>query len=248
MPKQRLIRSQYADTLRALAGDYNLDDEPADYRIRATATTTECKKYAVRYLVGREDSRPHYRYDRYRSILEYALTQYGCGESVIHMDLGCGPGLFTWVVRDFFLQHSHIKVRYYGYDYAPNMIALAREIWDCLDTQEKFSLYHSIDEIITVAQKLSVSADFVIVTFGRVLFQTRDNQEAMEDFACAIAAFAKSRRSIVVASDAHWSARDQCFKCACGRLKSALTKYGLTVDMDFAIGRSKMCGAIGAEV
>lgn len=247
MPKQHCIRSRYADILRALAGDYSPDDEPVGYRIRAAATMAECKKYAVCYLVGREDSRPHYRYDRYRLILEYALKRCDCGESVIHLDLGCGPGLFTWVVRNFFLQHSHIEIRYYGYDYAPSMVKLARIVWDCLDTQEKLSLYHSVDEIVTVAQRLSVLAGFVIVTFGHVLFQTYDNPKAMDDFARAIAAFARSRTCIIAASDAHSGARSQYFKHACCKLISAMARYGLTVDMDFTSGRSQMFGETGAE-
>ena len=64
--------------------------------------------YTSKYIV--ESGEEHYRYDYYRYILNTALNFFGIHRSkykIFHLDLGCGPGLFSWVVQDYLLSRCN---------------------------------------------------------------------------------------------------------------------------------------------
>lgn len=216
--------------------------------IRNDATMLECKKYAMYYMVGGKRSYAHYRYDRYYKLFEQVMTGRSVGESVYHLDLGCGPGLFTWVVRDYFHLHAVADVRFNGYDHAPNMIKIARKIWKRLNVEEKYKCYHDVKKVIAAGKQASLSSGFVIVTFGHVLIQTRDNKTAQDTFARIVATVAESAKCIIIASDAHSGDNDDSFREACRDLKMAIARHEFVIDMCFHAGESKMYGEIQAKV
>ncbi len=249
MPTARLIKHQYRQILRDLAGNYDPDKEMrAECVIRNDATMVECVKYAVYYMVGHKGSNAHYRYDRYYKLFEQVMTGRSVGESVYHLDLGCGPGLFTWVVRDYFHRHAVADAIFNGYDHAPNMVELALKIWKRLNVEEKYKCYHDIEKVIAASKQASLSSGLVIVTFGHVLIQTRDNKTARDTFACIIATVAESAKCIIIASDAYSGDQDARFKAACRDLKTAIDRRGFAIDMHFHAGESGMYGEIRAKV
>ena len=216
--------------------------------IRNDATMLECKKYAMYYMVGRKTSYAHYRYDRYYCFVEEVMKYYDAGTSVFHLDLGCGPGLFTWVIRDYFRTCASVGINSHGYDHAPSMVELALKIWKRLNVEEEYKCYHNVEKVISAGKKASLSSDLVIVTFGHVLIQTSDNKIALDTFARIIATVTESVKCIIIASDAHSGDQDASFGAACRDLKTAIDRRGFVIDMHFHAGESRMYGEIRAKV
>lgn len=249
MPTIRLIKPQYPHILRTLAGNYVPNKEKrAECVIRKSATMLECTDYALYYIVGRQRPYAHYRYNRYYYFVIEVMKHYKTGTSVFHLDLGCGPELFTWVIRDYFRKCASVGIDSHGYDHAPNMVELARKVWERLGVTEKYRCSHSVNEIISASEQASMAYDCVVVTFGHVLIQTRDNKTARDTFARIIATVAESAKCIIIASDAHSGDQDARFKAACRDLKTAIARRGFAIDMHSRAGESGMYGEIRAKM
>ena len=200
MSTNRDIRDRYTKVIGKLAKKHR----PAfsDHEIAKDASFAQCIGFAQRFIVGKTGDDPHYRYDRYRRALNAALQQHRVSAgTVIHVDIGCGPGLFTWVVMDYFRPKSSVEVVSYGFDHAPKMIKLARWIWKRLDETESYSCHHNIEKITRSASKLKAKRASVIVTFGHVLVQTHDDQAALNNFVDIVASFANTADCCLVAVD-----------------------------------------------
>ena len=230
MPAKRVIRSKYREIIRALATEHRTT--LSGYEISRDATTVECIGYAERYIVGRTNSTPHYRYDRYWGELytEFLLHPMRSG-TVIHVDVGCGPGLFTWVARDYFRNVSRIKTSFYGYDHAPNMKKLAVYLWNQFEGDTDYLCYHELSESFDNLEKECAANSYVIVTFGHVLVQTVDNAAALGEFARIIAKCARIANCLVMAVDAKTGDRPKDFHRALGGLKTSLENRGLTIEL-----------------
>ena len=119
MPENRNIRDRYREIIQVLAKEHGA--VVADFKIPKNATLDTCLGYTIKYIVN--GNQKHYRYDRYYRSLKILLRKYPVKRgSIVHVDIGCGPGLFTWVVGDYFRSQSKFKVSSYGYDHAPNMV------------------------------------------------------------------------------------------------------------------------------
>ena len=210
-----------------------------------------------------ENETEHFRYDRYWKALEVALKQsnFRSGRKNVHLDLGCGPGLFSWVMRDYILFRQapllKLLLKYntkdrsgtaidkvmnatdtvmIGYDYAEKMIELAGLFQSRLRKQllvEDYNL-EGYSKVGDIKERLN-SEDFsncdVIVTFGYVLVQTKDNLEAMNNFADIIACLFPFNSCILIAVDAYRRQRDRkSFLNACVRLREVLNKRGVNLD------------------
>ena len=133
------IRRSYVDLIKRIAANERVDlrfGPSSVYVVPAAASRTHCLRYALRHVSG--DTTPHYRYNKYRGQLVRALhmnaARMQTHRPLLHLDLGCGPGLFTWVVHDTLSRSDYPAVRYFGYDHCRNMVALADEIWSRLAT------------------------------------------------------------------------------------------------------------------
>ena len=147
-----IIREHYIDVIEAIAAQAGIKRAyPADYRVSARATRVACLRYTLRYVVRHR--RQHYRYNQYRSLLTWALRggpDFGKDGPLLHFDLGCGPGLFAWVVRDVFLG-QRISVEHYGYDHSRAMVELASEIWNQLSVDEIASWHDRPGDLLAAA-------------------------------------------------------------------------------------------------
>lgn len=195
------------------------------YHICPDATFAECLKYTRDFVVGKKDARLHYRYDIYRKALRDTPIDFKAGKSLVHVDVGCGPGLFTWVVRDHFRTDPRIELELYGYDHAPRMAELAISIWNRLEEDTHYTCFHSIEELCSVAILCRPAPCNVLVTFGHVLIQTNNDESAFSDFVAIVRTFAALGACQILAVDARSKSRRQKFRTACKHLTSAIEQH-----------------------
>lgn len=227
MPANRNIRDKYREIIQALAKKHGA--VVAGFEISKNAELDTCLGYTMKYIV--KGDRQHYRYDRYYRSLKFLLRRYPVKRgSIIHVDLGCGPGLFTWVVSDYFRSQSKIEVSSYGYDHAPNMVRLARLIWKRLELNENYSCQHKLDKLILSIRERKYENLSYLITFGHVLIQTRDDHKALENFADIVGNCVNTAECRMVAVDATMYDRPAKFREGCERLVVAMEKKGLIVD------------------
>ena len=229
MSTNRDIRDKYTKIIGALAKKHGAP--ASNHEIAREATLAQCIGFTKRFVVGRASDTPHYRYDRYRRVLDESLQRNPINSgNVIHIDVGCGPGLFTWVVVDYFRSKPSINVTSYGYDHAPKMVKLARCIWKRLDETNNYFCYHNVSKVFDSRNQERSNKTTVIVTFGHVLIQTLNNGKAHEKFVDIISSFSTVADCRVIAVDAQKIEWREMFDEAWGQLKSAMERRGLIVD------------------
>ncbi len=178
-----LIRDRYVSVIGRMASRFGR--ESGDHVIPRDATLPRCIDYAARYLYE-GDTEEHYRYKRYMRALEDLLRD--CGghrktSTIVHVDVGCGPGLFSWVLHDYF-KHREPKteIELHAYDNTPTMVELADLIWCEFDTGVHLGATSDLNELTSRIMQGGPPAD-VIVSFGHVLVQTSDQEDAIDSFA-----------------------------------------------------------------
>ena len=230
MPTSRDIRGKYREIIRSLAIEHRVVS--FDYEVPEDATLSQCIGYANQYVVGLAGSRPHYRYDRYMRVLESMFQQHPVRRgTIVHVDIGCGPGLFTWVVRDHLRDMPNVSVDFYGYDHAQQMVSLARSIWRLLEEGTDYLAYYNIRNLLSSIPRACGDRCTILVTLGHVLIQTVENDSAIGDFARIIAMCAGMANCLVVAVDARSRDRPQELRRACNKLDAALQRCGLTIHI-----------------
>lgn len=159
--------------------------------------------------------------------------------SIRHVDLGCGPGLFTWAVRDAF-RDKRSEVEFYGYDHSSEMIRLAGEIWHQLGESVSVSWHDNKDELLSEALAGTPAGGPALVTFGHVLAQAHDQQEAMQHFA-QIIFHLSAAGCLIIAVDAH--GEPQRFRRGCDSLEKALSAGGMSIKVS-GRGRSSFFATV----
>ena len=193
------IRDEYIAAIAQLVRRFGCAG--SDYRIQERADIQQCLGYAASYVAG--NTTEHYRYDRYRNKLIHSLDSnedIGGAGTLIHVDIGCGPGLFSWVVYDHF-SGTEVDVQLYGYDHAPEMVRLAGLIQDELESEVGLQCYHDARQLLANIPAAPPQAD-VIVTFGHVLVQLADDQQAIGAFATILEHLTDKGPCLVLAVDA----------------------------------------------
>ena len=86
------IRDLFHDVVERIMAQHNIEplQEPPDHVVRSDANYPEVVQNTDWYC-WRGDTRPPYRYRRYREILGYMQPE---GRREAHVDIGCGAGLF----------------------------------------------------------------------------------------------------------------------------------------------------------
>lgn len=242
MPANRDIRDRYTDAIGAMEAKHRTMG--VGHQFPKNTSLAQCIGYARRFVIESPSGDPHYRYDRYMCGLKATLRQYPVSAgTVVHVDIGCGPGLFTWVVRDYFRNIPQVDVELYGYDHAPKMVKLARLIWEYMEECVYYSVHDRIDDLFSTSMPGGPRPSAVLVTLGHVLVQTANDESAMRDFASIIATFARLADCRMVAVDALSGRWPTDFQRACGQLRAALEKLGSIVDIR-VVDRSEMRGVV----
>ena len=153
---------------------------------------------------------------------------------VVHLDIGCGPGVFSWVIYDHMASQGTRDpgpVDYYGYDHSAAMIQLAHLFLKGSPLKYEFHGFSDLAEILTELAARDFSNCDVVVTFGYALLQVRDNPAALGDFAALIGCVFPSHSCIVVAADAHNNReRRDAFDDQCRALEAVLNEAGVTLE------------------
>ena len=192
--------------------------------------------YTNEYII-KPKPEEHFRYNYYREILDIALKRVGfnpASNRITHLDLGCGPGLFSWVVQDYMLSmygKNHSDIELIGYDHAKNIIRLAELFQKYLPVEYNLEAYFKIDEIQNMLKSRDFSDSDTVITFGHVLIQIKGNSEALQNFAEIVKNLFPSNSCIVVAVDAYSSNdRRLDFRNACKELWASLAEVGVNIN------------------
>ena len=244
------IKDSYVPTFKTIAQRYG--EEPSPAQIGPGDSLKKIIGYTRQYVV--KHTTPHFRYDYYHDALSCAFTRLGfdpADRSVVHLDVGCGPGVFSWVMYDHVASQETRdpgQVDYYGYDHSPAMIKLAHLFLKRFPDQYEFHGFSDLGEIETALADQNFSDCDVVVTFGYALVQVRDNPTALGNFARLIACVFPSHSCILVAADAHndCATRDV-FNDQCDALKTALNEVGVALEDRESAQRSVMFARLKTE-
>ena len=227
------IRDNYIPVLKSITRSHG--QRPATAQIGPQESLQETIWYTREYVVN--NTTEHFRYDYYWNALSRALTRlrFDPGDRrIVHLDIACGAGVFSWVVYDHMAAPDTPNpdyVDYYGYDHCAAMIELAGLFLERFPDRYEFKGFSDLEEISTTLEEEDFSNCDVVVTFGYALLQVLDDPAALGNFASIISGVFPSRSCIMVAADAHNDhATRAAFRGQCDALENALNDAGIVLD------------------
>ena len=190
------VNDYYQSIIRELMAKHGVEPGDAPYIVSADATFACVLRHTDRYIGKGHDDQPgnksHYRYNRYRNILQHLPIS---DKRIAHVDIGCGAGLFSWVFLDWVTRNriEHDRVDLCGFDHSSAMLKLAGVIRDKL-TQSigdyPDTHYHYDTDALLEQLSYGHRGDMdYIITFGHVLVQAHTPD--------AIASFTRIIRHVV---------------------------------------------------
>ena len=221
-----------------IPGDIGVSIPAAD-RIDKNFSLEQAIGYTAEQIIGSDKRyKNHYRFDQYMDRLRSTPVHPIFAPEknrIMHLDLGCGPGVFSWVVLGFAIANYGKKpddIEFIGYDHAENMIRLAhlfrdrfRDRWP----EYNFEGYYELDKIQKPLESKDLSDYNCIITFGHVLVQTEGNGIAMQNFIDIIRRLFPVNSCILMAVDAFSQPeRQEKFGRACRELWDSLPNNGIT--------------------
>ena len=225
-------RDNYIPAFNSIAQRHG--ERPATAHIGPQDSLQKTIGYTRAFVV--DNAEEHFRYDYYRDALSQALRRLQfepADRRVLHLDIGCGPGVFSWVMHDHMAAQDardNNQVDYYGYDYCPAMIELAHLFLEHFPDPYEFRGFSDRERLATTLAAEDFANCDVVVTFGYALVQVRDNPAALNEFATLIRCLFPSRSCIMVAADAYNTrARRNAFDNQCRALATALNAVGVAL-------------------
>ena len=238
--KMGIIQSRYLAVCDNLILDFGAT--PSNYAIPEDASFQVCLGYLQKYVVAQ---RNHYRFNRYTGLLnpwyhenafpsDRAEHYWDSGRDrlrFLHIDLGSGPGLFTWAVRDylddvFWGPSWEYESMHIGYDYSASMVDLATVLWNRLAVDSKAVWCSSQESLLALAQTPIGSCDYLLITMGHVIIQLSEQDQAeLDRFADCIGQLLDCHHAPptdILIVDAHSGSRPQQFERALKRFVAAL--------------------------
>ena len=224
------IKSKYVAVIDAIAEEHG--SKYCHYVVPKDATLAQCIRYAQTYYV--ENHNPYHRYDRCWSLLETAMNYIpldtSSKQTLLHIDIGAGPGLYSWVLRDYARRnYPMINLELYGYDRAPQMAQLANMIWKRFNENVAYSCYHDKNELYAAAMSGSFQSAYIVLTLGYVLIQT-DEDGSLRELASLCKRFSLNSNVCVIAIDAYGRDRPILFEEAWHKLVSFLSNLRISVE------------------
>ena len=240
------IRDHYIPVFNSIARVH--DERPSTAQIGRDDSLPKVLGYTRQYVV--EQTTRHFRYDYYRDALSHALVRLNfepADRRVVHWDIGCGPGVFSWVMYDYMAAQDTLdpaQVDYYGYDRCAAMIAAASLFLERFPDRYEFHGFSDLTEILTTLAGNDLTNCDVVVTFGYALVQVRDNPTALDNFATLISCLFPSHSCIMVAADAHNDrpTRDT-FDDQCRAFSTALNAVGVTLENRLSTAQGSVMSA-----
>ena len=189
------VRDHYQNALQEImleCGIHRNSIGNPNYHIEEYTTFPEVVRYTEYHIGETHDQRsyfgrrnePHFRYNRYRTALRTSLRDLPVhGRRIVHLDIGCGSGLFSWVLLDWATENEIEldRVDLYGYDHSPAMIRLAERMKDKLAVHiigyPDIRYCSSPSELSRQLSENHQDDTDYIITFGYVLVQAYSSSE-----------------------------------------------------------------------
>ena len=221
------IKDDYVSIFKKIRRRYG--EERSTCQVSPDDSLKKVIGYTRNYVI--EHREPHFRYNYYNNALSRALKclNFKPGSRLVHFDIGCGPGLFAWVIHDYMESLFPLgSVDCYGYDHSPEMIRLARLFFDAFPAEYDFKGFHDKVDILQVLVTRDFSECDVVVTFGHVLVQVQAHPVAIGDFRELISCLFPLRSCVLVAVDAYSGGKTrEIFQNQCSALRAALEEAGV---------------------
>lgn len=177
-----LIKNHYREEIRNIMLGYQIaPTQPNTHIVLADADFEKVVQHS-HWFLDRNDTRPHYRYERYWEVLGYrqALAFMQPKENrTAHVDIGCGAGLFSWAVLDRARQQGmdFNDIDLYGLDHSPAMINLAEVVKERLMQHiagyPVLRYHHVVDQLLEDLTTYSAGETDYIISLGHVLVQAK---------------------------------------------------------------------------
>ena len=203
------LRDHYQRVLEEIVEDHEVPSAVRpDHIVPANAGWVDVVAHTEWYVGGPGDNRPHYRYRRYREVLE--AIEPGNGR-VSHVDLGCGAGLFSWVFLDWVTEHGveFDCVVLYAYDHNRAMLQLAAEIrqrlLDVVPNYPPLNYSVGIDSLCNKVKRHHHKRTDYVMTLGHVLVQSHTPgaiRRFVQVISCVMELLHRGDRCAVIAVDA----------------------------------------------
>ena len=182
------VRDYYQGIIRKIMSDYDVKPRPTSPIVPANATFDWVLQHTDDYIGKGNDDKPgyrsHYRYRRYQEIIQLTKVPEG---TIIHIDIGCGAGLFSWVLLDWAASNSigYDRVDLYGFDHCQAMLKLAGMVRDELAQNVRgypdLDYFNDTDTLLDQLTDDQYGETDYMVTFGHVLVQAH-TPDAIENF------------------------------------------------------------------
>ena len=121
------LRDIYVSAIREIMAQHEIEAAPAQpqYEVGTGASFTDAVQYTDWYLTTHGNDVEHYRFDRYFNAIDQVFGNYA--GRLIHIDIGCGAGPFSWAFMDWATKRgmASADLSLYGYDPSQEMIRLA---------------------------------------------------------------------------------------------------------------------------
>lgn len=223
------IKGKYVAVIDAIAKEYG--SNYCHFVVPKDATLAQCIGYAQTYYV--EGDEEHHRYTRCRNLLKTAMSHVlpntSSRQTLLHIDVGAGPGLYSWVLRDYVRRnYPTINLKLYGYDRAPEMAKLANMIWERLNENVDYSCYHDKNELYAAAMSDSSRSACVVLTLGYVLIQT-NKDDSLKELVSLCKKLSVNLKVFLVAIDAYSGDRPILFADAWSKFVSLLSNFCVSV-------------------
>lgn len=176
------IRDLYHDVLDVTMQAQNiapLQQRPS-HVVRTDASFEEVVQHTDWWL-RRNDSRPDYRYRRYREMLGEPQPPRDTNTRLAHVDIGCGAGLWSWVLLDWARDSNlaYDRIDLFGLDHSSEMINLAYLTRSRLTPTiaDYPNLYYTNSVEILLSELTAHHRDPTdyAITFGHVLVQAQSD-------------------------------------------------------------------------
>ncbi len=209
------IRDRFLQAVEDLSR--TIPPRPSSCKVPKQASLSQCLGYTHRFVIAADKGKRRYRFDHFQDALKAALKApdiksrgfLSDPRGAVSADIGSGPGLCSWAVLDLCLKRGRPTPRFLAMDQAPNMIRLARELWQRMETGASLWCSSDPDEFVRFGCR-AVRDRPLIVSFGHVLKQTledgADDNPAFTGFSRILVDLSRSARAcLVVVADAHGS-------------------------------------------
>ena len=231
-PPPNRLKDHYQSVILGIMEEQHIESiERPGHIVGGDATFTQAVQNTAWFVAGIGDGQPHYRYRRYKEMLNCMQPD---GRREAHVDIGCGAGLFSWTFLDWASDNglNYDQVELYGLDHSAEMLNLAHQsrskLTQWIGNYPELHYAQDVDVLMHELTENHRPATDYTITFGHVLVQAHD-PEAIQTFTLAIAHIVglmdDESKCVLIAVDARGSSDE--FAASWNALLAELQQQGI---------------------